>query len=80
MKIKVQMWGNSLALRIPKPFACEFNLKHNSDVDVSMKDGQIIVKPIAQNPYILDEMLDKINETNIHESIDFDYPQGKEIW
>ena len=80
MKIKVQMWGNSLALRIPKPFACEFNLKHNSEVDVSIENGQIIVKPIVENPYDLDDMLKNINESNIHGSIDFGCPQGKEIW
>jgi antitoxin MazE len=80
MKIRVQMWGNSLALRIPKPFACEFNLKHNSEVDVSIEDGQILVKPVIQNPYDLGEMLKKINKNNIHEVIYFGPPQGKEIW
>ena len=80
MKIRVQMWGNSLALRIPKPFACEFNLKHNSEVDVSIEDGQILVKPISQNPFNLEEMLKKINKSNLHEFVDFGEPQGKETW
>jgi len=80
MKIRVQMWGNSLALRIPKPFACEFNLKHNSEVDVSIEDGQILVKPVAQNPFDLDEMLKQITKKNIPDLVDFGEPKGKEIW
>jgi len=74
------MWGNSLALRIPKPFACEFNLKHNSEVDVTIEDGHIIVKPVTVNPFVLDEMLKKVNKSNIHENIDFGLPQGRENW
>lgn len=80
MKIRVQMWGNSLALRIPKPFACEFNLKHNSEVDVSIEGGQILVKPINENPFTLEEMLKKITKNNLHEYVDFGEPQGKEAW
>lgn len=80
MKIRVQMWGNSLALRIPKPFACEFNLKHNSEVDVTIEDGQIIVKPVTGNPFVLDEMLKKVNKSNLHENVDFGMPQGRENW
>ena len=80
MKIRVQMWGNSLALRIPKPFACEFNLKHNSEVDVSIEDGQILVKPVAHNPFDLDEMLKQVTKKNIPDLADFGEPKGKEIW
>jgi antitoxin MazE len=47
MLTKVQKWGNSLALRIPKAFALDAQLKNDSVVEVSLVDGQIVIKPVA---------------------------------
>ncbi|MFC1972103.1 AbrB/MazE/SpoVT family DNA-binding domain-containing protein [Chloroflexota bacterium] len=33
MKTRVQKWGNSLALRIPKSFATEVGLQRETSVD-----------------------------------------------
>ena len=38
MKTKVAKWGNSIAVRVPKPYADELGLKPGSTVDVQ-KDG-----------------------------------------
>jgi antitoxin component of MazEF toxin-antitoxin module len=43
MKVQVQKWGNSLALRIPKSFAIESNIGQGSTVEVSLENGRIIV-------------------------------------
>jgi antitoxin MazE len=45
MLTKVQKWGNSLALRIPKAFACDSQLENDSLVEISLVEGQIIVFP-----------------------------------
>jgi antitoxin component of MazEF toxin-antitoxin module len=42
MRTRVQKWGNSLALRIPKPLATEIGLRRNSPVDVSLVDGRLV--------------------------------------
>ena len=34
MKTRIQKWGNSLALRIPKSFANEVGLEQDSPVEV----------------------------------------------
>ena len=39
MLAKIQKWGNSLAIRIPKPFALEIGLEQNSLVTVSIEEG-----------------------------------------
>ena len=39
MKTRVQKWGNSLALRIPKAFAEEAGLRANAAVELSLVDG-----------------------------------------
>ena len=48
MKTRVQKWGNSLALRIPKSFASEVGLKSESPVEVSMEDGKLVIAPVAK--------------------------------
>jgi antitoxin MazE len=80
MHTKVQKWGNSLALRIPKAFADDANLGNNSPVDLSYSDGQIIIKPLENQEWNLDELLLEVNESNIHKEIDTGSPIGNEIW
>ena len=79
MKTKVQKWGNSLALRIPKPFAVEINLFDNSEVNVSLREGKIIIEPISKE-IILEELLKKINSKNRHGETDWGKPRGREEW
>ena len=80
MKVQIQKWGNSLALRIPKAFAVESNVTGGSTVDVSMENGSIVVKPIAENEYTLEELLDGLTDDNRHDEIDWGQPVGKEVW
>ncbi|MCA9945550.1 MAG: AbrB/MazE/SpoVT family DNA-binding domain-containing protein, partial [Anaerolineales bacterium] len=47
MLTKVQKWGNSLALRIPKAFALDAQLENDSPVEISFVDGQIVIKPVS---------------------------------
>ena len=56
MKVQIQKWGNSLALRIPKAFAVESNVTGGSTVEVSIDNGNIIVKPIREPEYTLEEL------------------------
>lgn len=79
MKTKIQKWGNSLAIRIPKPFAMEIRLDDNSEVDVSIKNGQLVVDPIKKT-YDLDDLLKAVKKDNVPDMIDFGPPVGKEIW
>jgi len=80
MQTKIQKWGNSLALRIPKSFALNVNLKQNELVDISIDKGKIIISPIAQKEYSLEELLKGVSENNLHSELDTGAPAGKEIW
>ncbi len=44
MNTKIQKWGNSLGLRIPKSFAEEAGVEAGSEVDLTVEDGQLIVR------------------------------------
>jgi len=36
MEAKIQKWGNSLALRIPKSFAAHVHFEQNTSVDIEL--------------------------------------------
>jgi antitoxin MazE len=80
MLTKVQKWGNSLALRIPKAFALDAQLENNSVVEVSLIDGQIVIKPIAAPTWTLEHLLSGVNSGNIHHETDTGDAVGHEIW
>ena len=80
MLTKVQKWGNSLALRIPKAFAVDAQLKNDSVVEVSFVDGQIVIKPIAVPTWTLEQLLSGVNNNNIHHETDTGTAVGNEVW
>ena len=80
MKVQIQKWGNSLALRIPKSFAIESKVKQGSVVEVSLEQGKIVVAPIAEPEFTLDDLLAKVTKRNLHKEVDTGRSLGKEAW
>ena len=80
MRTKVQKWGNSLALRIPKAFARDAQLENDSLVEISLVEGQIVITPVQAPGWTLDELLAGINSENIHREIETGSAIGNEIW
>ena len=80
MKVQIQKWGNSLALRIPKAFAVESNVTGGSTVDVSMENGNIVVRPVPEREFTLEELVDGITDENRHDEVDWGRPVGNEVW
>lgn len=80
MLTKVQKWGNSLALRIPKAFAIDAKLANDSFVEISIVDGQIIITQVVAPSWTLEELLAGINKKNIHHEVDTGLAIGNEVW
>ena len=80
MLTKVQKWGNSLALRIPKAFALDAQLENDSFVEITIVEGQIIITPVAAPSWTLEELLAGINKKNIHHEVDTGFATGNEAW
>lgn len=80
MQTQIKKWGNSLALRIPKSFALNANLRQDELVDLSIEKERIIITPIGEKEYSLDELLECVTESNLHGEFDTGAPVGKEIW
>jgi antitoxin MazE len=80
VKTKVQRWGNSLAVRIPKAFAEEVGLMDGSPVEMRLVDGGLLVEPASTCPLSLEELLDGVTASNLHAEVDTGPAQGSEAW
>lgn len=69
-----------MAVRIPKPFAHEAGLDQQSEVDVSVIDGALVIKPCPEPTWSLEELLSRVTDENIHKEFDTGPPVGREIW
>jgi len=76
---RIQKWGNSLALRIPAPFAQQVGIENGSEVDLAIEeDGSLRVRPLRARKYDLASMLEQITDDNLHAEVDFGPPAGRE--
>ncbi len=80
MLTKIQKWGNSLALRIPKAFAAEAQLQNDSLVEISIVEGKIIIAPATTPSWTLDELLAGITKDNLHPETETGTAVGNEAW
>ncbi|MEK6553445.1 MAG: AbrB/MazE/SpoVT family DNA-binding domain-containing protein [Bacteroidota bacterium] len=80
MRIKIQKWGNSLALRIPKAFASQSRIRQDEYVNLTLDNNKIIVEPVEEKKYSLEKLISGINKSNLHREIDFGKKVGAERW
>lgn len=80
MNTKIQKWGNSLGLRIPKSFAEEAGVEAGSEVTLTMIDGGLVVRPSCPKKYSLAVLLRGVNRRNLHDEVDVGGPVGRESW
>jgi antitoxin MazE len=80
MKTRVQKWGNSLALRIPKSFAVEAGLRPNGAVELTVVQGALVVKAVKPPAPTLAELLRGITDENLPGEWDTGPATGKEVW
>jgi antitoxin MazE len=80
MQTKIQRWGNSLGLRIPRSFAEEAGVEAGSPVDLSVRDGDLIIRASNRRTYRLSELLEKVTSKNLHDEVDTGEPVGREAW
>jgi antitoxin MazE len=80
MKTRIQKWGNSLALRIPKSLAADAGLRANDPVQLSIVDGALVIQAIAPPPLTLEELLRGITDDNLPGEWETGPATGKEVW
>ena len=76
----IQKWGTSLAVRIPKTVAQDIRLKTGASVDLTVRDGKLLVEPATAPTYRLSQLLKKVSKRNMHREVDTGHPVGNEAW
>ena len=80
MQTKIRKWGNSLGLRIPRSFAHEAQVEEGASVDLSVENGQLLVRPLRVRKYSLNVLLRKITRRNRHGEVSTGRAVGRKAW
>lgn len=80
MQTQVKKWGNSLALRIPKSLAEQLDMKTDTEVEIVVEDGQLVIKPLPEPELTLEALLSQITAENLHEEVETGTAVGGEVW
>ena len=76
-RAKVQTWGNSLGLRIPKALAEQIGVTSGSEVELRLREGGLWIVP--RRRYTLEELLAAM-PAEVHAEVDWGGAQGREEW
>jgi antitoxin MazE len=80
MQTRVQKWGNSLGVRIPRGLADEVGLGAGTEVSIIAKDGELVLRPSLPSRLRLADLLAGITPENIHASVDTGDAVGSEAF
>ena len=80
MKTRIQKWGNSLALRIPRACAAEAEITQETLVEVWVENGALMVRPLLPSRTTLADLLEGVTDDNLHRETDFGPAIGSETW
>jgi antitoxin MazE len=80
MQTKIQRWGNSLAVRIPKVFAEGAGLSAGTQVQLKMREDGFLVRPTRALRPRLRDLLRGVKRSNRHAEVKTGKRVGREIW
>ena len=80
MKTSVRTIGDGLGVELPPAAIQEGQLRAGSELEVSIRDGAIVLSPISKAKSRLEELVAQITEENQHELVDWGKPVGGEVW
>lgn len=79
MRTVVKKWGNSASVRIPAGIMEAVHLNLDAPVDVREEEGRIVIEPIKDRAFAIEELIAGITPQNLHTEIDFGATKGKEL-
>jgi antitoxin MazE len=79
MKAQMVKWGNSLAIRIPKPIVQEAKLKEGDSLEIeAAADGHVELRRATKIP-TLSQLVSRITPENRYSEISTGAEVGKEV-
>jgi antitoxin MazE len=79
MVTKLQKWGNSLGVRLPKSIAAQKDLREGSSVSISIANNRIVIESIVEE-VSLKSLLSEVSTNNLHVETDWSDVRGNEVW
>jgi len=79
MATRIQRWGNSLAIRIPKAFAEQADIAENAEVEIFVEGDRIVIAP-AKAEWNLSDLLRQVTPANRYHETNWGTSKGKEVW
>ena len=79
MKTRIQKWGKSLAVRIPRHLAALAGLVENAEVEIVVHPDVVTVTRVADE-IRLHDLVARITRANRHDTTEWRRPQGREVW
>ena len=80
MKTRVQKWGNSLGVRIPKSLADKIGIGRDASVQMMIEEGAIVIVPEREAAWTLEALLAGVTDDNKPSEWDTGAPEGDEPW
>ncbi len=80
MHVRVLKWGNSLAVRIPKPLAEDAEVMEGTVLNLAVADGKVVATPVQKKKSSLRQLLAKVNRKNLYAEVDSGRSVGREVW
>jgi antitoxin MazE len=80
MIARIQKWGNSLGLRIPKTIAADAKVTEGTSVEINVENGRLVVAPKRKGKRTIEELVAGITPENLHAETDTGTPVGREVW
>ena len=75
----IQLWGNSLAVRVPRPLAEQLGLHRGDEVELQVEGNRLVIVRRHASRTPLAELLAQCRPDNRPETVDFGPPVGREI-
>ncbi len=81
MVTRIQKWGNSQGLRLPKQVLEDAHLSLGDDVDITVQDGLIVIAPArrVRGRQSLEKLVSHIPKDYKAEEMDWGEPVGREV-
>ena len=76
----IQKWGNSLAIRIPQALAGQLEVNEGASVELRVREGELIVRPVRSKKLSLGELLRNCKPSQLHGETDFGPDVGREVF
>jgi antitoxin MazE len=82
MITRIQKWGNSQGLRLPKGLLANAGLDVGDDVDVSEQNGALVITPVrrVRGGHALRDLVRRIPRDYAPDDVPWGPPVGREVW